>query len=87
MAVVRVKRKPTFFITMTLDANYEEVKNLLNPGESPYDRFDIVNSVYEIKRNKLLCDIIKNRIFGEYDGHVAVIEFQKQGAPHCHILI
>ena len=85
MAIVRVKGKPTFFITMTMDANCEEVKNLLKPGETPYDRFDIVNRVYEIKRNELLRDITKNNIFGECDGHVEVIKFQKRGALHCHI--
>ena len=31
--------------------------------------------------------ITKVGIFGECDAHVAVIEFQKRGAPHCHMLI
>ena len=26
-------------------------------------------------------------MFGVCDGHIKVIEFQKRGAPHCHILI
>ena len=87
MALVRVKGKPTFFITMTMDPNCEEVKALLKPGESPYDRPDILNRVYELKRNELLKDLTKGNVFGVCEGHIAVIEFQKRGAPHCHILI
>ena len=60
---------------------------MLNPGETPYDRPDIVNRVYEQKRNELLRDLTKGHVFGDCDAHVAVIEFQKRGAPHCHILI
>lgn len=26
-------------------------------------------------------------MFGYCDGHITVIEFQKRGAPHCHMLI
>ena len=87
MALVRFKGKPTFVITMTMDPNCEEVKALPKPGESPYDRPDILNRVYELKRNELLKDLTKGNVFGVCDGHIAVIEFQKRGAPHCHILI
>ena len=40
MAIVRVKGKPTFFITMIMDVKCHEVMDLLIPGESPYDRPD-----------------------------------------------
>ena len=40
-----------------------------------------------MKKKKLIDLITKVGIFGKSDGHVAVIEFQKRGVPHCHILI
>jgi len=40
-----------------------------------------------LKKKEILRLITKEHIFGECDGHVAVIEFQKRGAPHCHMLI
>ena len=57
MALVRVKGKPTFFITMTMDVECKEVMDLLEPGESPYDRADIICQVYEIKKKKLITKI------------------------------
>ena len=32
-------------------------------------------------------DLTKSEIFGKYDGHLCVVEFQKRGLPHAHILI
>ena len=87
MAIVRVKGAPSLFITMTMDVNCKEVTNLLEPSQTPYDRPDIICQVYEMKKKELIRLITKENIFGECDGHVAVIEFQKRGAPHCHILI
>ena len=87
MAVVRVKGPPSLFITVTMDVNCEEVRRLLEPGQTPYDRPDIICQVYEIKKKEILRLITKEHIFGQCDGHVAVIEFQKRGAPHCHMLI
>ena len=87
MSIVQVKGKPTFFIMMTMDVRCREVLNLLEPNETPYDRPDIICQVYEMKKQKLMDKITKDMIFGECDGHVHVIEFQKRGAPHCHMLI
>ena len=87
MAIVRTKGKPTLFVTMTMDVNCPEVVAQLTPGQSAYDRPDILCRVYEAKKKKLLEAITVDMCFGDCDGHVAVIEFQKRGAPHCHMLI
>ena len=34
----------------------------------------------------MLKCIRQDKIYGECDGIVAVIEFQQRGAPHCHML-
>lgn len=83
MAIVRAKGKPDFFITMTLDVNCPEIKALLRPGQSPYDRPDILCRVFEVKRNKLMKMLIGENgnpgIYGKLKAHLAVVEFQKRG--------
>ena len=88
MALVRKKGVPTFFITYTLDVNCPEVKALLEPGQSPYDRPDILCRVFYMKLKKLLeCVACKEGVLGECDAHALVVEFQKRGAPHGHLLV
>ena len=86
MHLVLKKGKPTFFLTMTMDVNCKEVIALLRPGQSPYDQPDIICRIFEIKRKELLRLIKEEGIFGHCVAHVAVIEFQKRGAPHMHLL-
>ena len=87
MALVRKYGKPTFFITFTFDVNCAEMKRELKQGQSPYDRPDLICRIYEMKRNEFMKDILVNGILGLCVAHVAVIEFQKRGAPHCHMLV
>ena len=68
-------------------SNCEEVRQLLKPGQTSYDRRDIICQVYEIKKNEILRLITKQYIFGQCDGYVSVIEFQKRGTSNCHMLI
>ena len=42
MVLVQVKGKPTFFITVTMDVKYKEVMELLETGESPCDRANVI---------------------------------------------
>ncbi|KAL7555308.1 hypothetical protein ACHAWF_019019, partial [Thalassiosira exigua] len=87
MAIVRKRGKPDFFITMTMDINCPEVKACLKPGQTPYDRPDIVCRVFQLKRDKLIKAIKSEGIFGKCKATVGVIEFQKRGAPHLHLMI
>ena len=64
MVVTRIKQV-SVCITITMDPNYQEVKDLPNDGELPYERMDIISCVYElIKRHELLQDRTKRHIFG-----------------------
>lgn len=87
MALVQKFGKPDFFITMTLNVNCPEVTKELKPGQTPYDRPDILCRVFQMRRNELIKEIVCDGIFGKCKAHVHVIEFQKRGAPHAHILI
>jgi hypothetical protein len=56
-------------------------------GQKPQDRPDIVARVFKQKLDALIQDIQTNHIFGVPVAYVYVIEFQKRGLPHAHILI
>ena len=47
----------------------------------------MIARVFRLKLKFLMDDILKNGIFGRTVSHVKVIEFQKRGLPHAHILI
>lgn len=78
---------PDLFITFTCNPKWDEIKNALLKDQQPSDRPDIVTRVFYIKLKALLEDIEKNEIFGQVAVITHVVEFQKRGLPHAHILI
>ena len=58
----------------------------LRPGEEAWERNDLLARIFKIKLKELRNDITEKNIFGVPVGHIHVIEFQKQGLPHAHIL-
>jgi hypothetical protein len=87
MAIVRKFGKPDLFITMTCNPQWEEIQRELEPGAGPNDRVDLIARVFKLKLDALLDDVMKKGVFGRVIGHVHVIEFQKRGLPHAHILV
>ena len=79
--------KPTFFVTFMLDVNCPEVKRELKQGQTPYERPDFICCIFQFKKKVFMHDLLVKQVLGKYQAHINVIEFQKQGAPHCHILI
>lgn len=55
--------------------------------QSVTDRPDLVARVFRLKLKALLDRIYNHEIFGVVIGHIHVIEFQKRGLPHAHILL
>jgi hypothetical protein len=86
MAIVRKFGKPDLFITVTCNPNWNEIKEAIKEQE-PQFRPDIIARVFRQKLKNIMKDILKNHVFGIPVGHVYVIEFQKRGLPHAHILI
>ncbi|XXQ31216.1 ATP-dependent DNA helicase [Plasmodiophora brassicae] len=76
---------PAFLITMTANPDWKEVRSSLRPGQRHYDRPDIVARVFRMKVRRLIA-IVKGQ-FGTYLGYVYVVEFQKRGLPHIHMLL
>ena len=87
MAICREYHKPDYFITMTCNPNWSEIQENLREGQTAQDRPDIVARVLKQKKEQLLHDLIKGGIFGKTVANMHVIEFQKRGLPHAHILI
>ena len=87
MAICREYHKPDYFVTMTCNSNWPEIKEQLKEGQTAQDRPDLVARVFKQKKDQLMKDIISGGIFGKTVAHMHVIEFQKRGLPHAHILI
>ena len=87
MAICRKFRKPDLFITFTCNPNWEEITCELRPGESVQDRPDLVARVFKLKKDQLMKDIKSGNVFGRVPAFLWVIEFQKRGLPHTHILL
>jgi len=43
--------------------------------------------VFEQKLKRLIHDIVDRQRFGRTIGYICVIEFQKRGLPHVHLLL
>ena len=87
MAICRKFRKPDLFITFTCNRNWDEISKELREGETVQDRPDLVSRVFKLKKDQLMKDIKSGNVFGKVSAFLWVIEFQKRGLPHSHILI
>ncbi|XP_073300590.1 uncharacterized protein [Primulina huaijiensis] len=87
MALVRKFGKPNLFITMTCNPEWKEITDNLKEGQQPQDRPDLTSKVFRAKLQDLKNQIITKSIFGVVAAYVYVVEFQKRGLPHMHMLI
>ena len=87
MAIAQHFKKIDIFLTMTANPNWPKIVQELLPGQTVADRPDLVSHVFYLKKKALLNAIVKDGIFGPCVAHVYVIEFQKRGLPHMHLLI
>ena len=86
LALVRKFGKPTFFITITCNLGWNEIKHQLTPGQVYHDQPDLICRVFNLKLKAIVKDI-ENGIFGNLIAMGYSIEFQKRGAPHAHMCI
>jgi hypothetical protein len=87
MAICRWAGCPDVFVTFTCNPQWLEIKRALLFGQQPQDRPDLVTRVFKIKLKELINDIHKNHILGRTIAGIYVVEFQKRGLSHAHILI
>ncbi|KAL7106310.1 hypothetical protein ACP275_07G104200 [Erythranthe tilingii] len=87
LALVQRFGKPDLFITMTCNPEWKEIQENLYAGQQAQDRLDLTSRVFRSKLQDLKDQLFKKEIFGKVVAHVHVIEFQKRGLPHAHMLI
>ena len=87
MVLVQQFGRADFFITITCNGNWEEIVNNLRPSEQPTDRPDLTTRVFKGKLQSLIHDLTKTNILGKCIAFTYVVEFQKRGLPHTHLLL
>ena len=75
LAINRHFHGADFFLTMTANPNWPEIKDALLPGQSPSDRPDLVDRVFKAKVEALKEDIFKKGYLGKAVTRVWTIEF------------
>jgi hypothetical protein len=88
LAIAAALGNPTFFITMTCNPEWPEIRSQLLPGQDFTDVPVVVTRVFKRKlavfENTLKTTFLNA---GHLDYTIHSIEFQKRGLPHTHILI
>jgi hypothetical protein len=87
MAIVRKYGKPDLFVTMTCNPNWTEIHDALLPGQKSFERPDLLARIFNQKLKQLLDDLLEKNVLGKVLVKMHVIEFQKRGLPHAHLLL
>ena len=79
---------PDIFLTFTCNPQWVEIQQECERTNSkPADRPDLCNRVFAMKLKEALRYIKDEKIFGNVIGYVQVIEFQKRGLVHAHVVL
>ena len=79
---------PTFFITFTTNPHWKEITDIVKlTNQTWQDRPDIVVRIFKAKLDSLKRDLTKNHVLGKNIANIDVVEFQKGGLPHAHIVL
>ena len=80
---------PDYFLTMTGNPHWREIEEGLMSDfheTKPAHRPDLIHRVFNLKKKAMVQDI-ENGALGTFEAGVHVIEYQKRGLPHCHMLV
>ncbi|KAG3090755.1 hypothetical protein PC121_g3977 [Phytophthora cactorum] len=86
MTIVREYGILDAFVTMTCNPAWEEIMEKIPDGQTAQDRPDIVTRVWKLKLGSELKDLDEG-VLGRVHARIYVVEFQKRGLPHAHILV
>jgi len=87
MSIVKKFGKPDFFITMTASPTWPEITENPRLGETAASRPDLVARVFHLKMRALLDELLDKKVLGRPLAWTWVVEFQKRGLPHLHLLL
>ncbi|XP_022883704.1 uncharacterized protein LOC111400528 [Olea europaea var. sylvestris] len=59
----------------------------LKHNDEVQNRPDLIARIFRAKLEELKNDLYKENIFGSVVAHIYMIEFQKRGLPHAHLLL
>ena len=74
-------------MTITCDPNWREIQQGLLRLETSWIRSELVDRIFNQKKEQIINDIRNKDILGVAVADVHVIEFQKRGLPHMHLLL
>ncbi|XP_071712817.1 uncharacterized protein [Rutidosis leptorrhynchoides] len=88
MALCRVYGYLDLFITFTCNSKWPEIRRA-SEGTSfnPEDKPAYQARVFNMKLDRLIEDIRRNKIFGRVKAELYTVEFQKRGLPHIHLCL
>ena len=87
MAIVTKYGKPDYFTTMTCNPQWPEIVQNPRPGQTTLNAPHLVSRVFRQYPNAFISDLWENGVLGRGIARIHVIEFQKWGYPHAHILL
>ncbi|GJV90069.1 ATP-dependent DNA helicase PIF1-like protein [Tanacetum coccineum] len=89
MALCRSYGNLDLFITFTSNPKWPKIAKMLAyfPSQKAHDRPEVGTHIFKLKLTELLDGLTKKHVFGQSEAVVYVIEFQKRGLPHAHILL
>lgn len=88
MMYVRKYGTATYFITMTCNPNWPEIKDNLIENQFPHDRPDIIARIFDLKRKLFIKYLTGTQgLLGNCIAYVISVEYQKRGLPHLHCLL
>lgn len=72
--------------TMLLNPQWPEIQQSVRAGQQAMDRYDVVCRVFHLKVQQLVQDL-RGGALGIPIAHMHVVEWQKRGLPHVHMLL
>jgi hypothetical protein len=87
MEVVKSLGTPDLFITFTSNPKWVEFQRILGADQAVENHPFLVCRVFHLKLKYLLQLITEKRFFGRVNSLCYVVEFQKRGLPHAHIVV
>jgi hypothetical protein len=87
MTIVNHYGQPSLFLTITANPAWYEIGRELLPGQVPSERPDIGVQMFKLVLDEFIEDLVKKDRLGKVAAYIHSIEFQKQGLPHCHVML
>ncbi|UYV81362.1 hypothetical protein LAZ67_20000935 [Cordylochernes scorpioides] len=82
----RIENRQMCQVQMLIRQNHCRDLRRYNAPSNPSDRPDLVARVFNLKLQQLLHEIVSQHVLGVVIARVHVVEFQKRGLPHAHML-